>query len=87
MRRQSSSLDSRPRFHVLCVIFFLAIACSMASAEDWTAYRHDNARSGITAEKLTTPLSLRWTFKPAHAPATAWMKPAEELQRIPCDRS
>ena len=85
MRRQSSSLDSRPKFHVLCVIFFLAIACSMANAEDWTAYRHDNARSGITVETLTTPLSLRWTLKPAHAPVTAWMEPAEELERMHFD--
>jgi outer membrane protein assembly factor BamB len=81
---QVSSLMS----HVSCLmscVFFLAIVCSITNAEDWTTYRYDNARSGVTAEKVTTPLSLHWTFKPAHAPQPAWMKPAEELERMHFD--
>lgn len=57
----------------------------MANAEDWTTYRYDSARSGITAEKVVTPLSLHWTFKPTHAPKPAWPKPAEELPRMHFD--
>jgi outer membrane protein assembly factor BamB len=90
VKRESLSSDSRSTSHVLCVMscfFFLAIFCNIANAEDWTTYRYDNARSGVTAEKLTTPLSLHWTFKPAHAPQPAWMKPAEELERMHFDNA
>ncbi|NOY80414.1 MAG: PQQ-binding-like beta-propeller repeat protein [Kiritimatiellaeota bacterium] len=42
--------------------------------EDWPTYRHDIARSGITSERLSLPLSPQWIFEPAHAPEPAWDK-------------
>ena len=50
-----------------------AIACAVA--DDWPTYRHDNARSGVTAEKLGLPLAETWVFKSRHAPAPAWEAP------------
>lgn len=44
-----------------CLALFL---CSSLVAEDWPTYMHDNARSGITAEELTVPLSLHWQITP-----------------------
>ena len=60
----------------------LALACTVLAAlrvasraDDWPTYRHDNARSGVTAEKLTPPLAPCWTFQPRHAPKQAWGDP------------
>jgi len=60
----------------------LAIACSKASAEGWTTYRHDTTRSGVTTERVSPPLWLYWTFKPNLAPTPAWPEPAEEMPRM-----
>ena len=68
----------------ICFTIFTT-SFGMVSAEEWSTYRHDNNRSGVTDELLIPPLSLRWTFEPAHAPKAAWMKPAEELQRMHFD--
>jgi len=65
----------------------LVITCNLARAKDWPSYRHDNAQSGVTAERTATPLSLRWTFQPAHEPSPAWSKPAEELPRTAFDNA
>lgn len=48
------------------------------SAEDWPTYRHDMARSGITAEKLSPPLQECWVLKSRHAPRPAWGDPKPE---------
>ena len=53
----------------------LAAACAASLADDWPAYRHDNARSGVTAEQVKPPLSQCWVFQPRHAPQPAWEKP------------
>ena len=67
-----------------------AMALSVAlsgplAADDWPAYRHDLARSGVTAEQLPTPLHRQWTHQPAHAPMPAWPEPGRELHRIAFD--
>ena len=61
-------------------------------AGDWPTYRHDNARSGITAESLSLPLSLKWVFRSPYAPDPAWGNPKpnpvegyQELRRIHFD--
>jgi len=56
-----------------------------AKASDWVTYRYDNARSGVTEDSLIPPLSLKWVYQPTHAPRAAWMKPAEELERMHFD--
>ena len=69
---------------LMCFIV-LAMISSIASGEEWATYRYDNARSGVTAEELTPPLSLRWMFRPAHPPRPAWTKLAGELPRMHFD--
>ncbi len=55
----------------------VALVCQAANAaEDWPTYNHDNARTGVTVEKLTIPLYKHWEFKALHAPSPAWPPPA-----------
>ncbi|MCB7129297.1 MAG: PQQ-binding-like beta-propeller repeat protein, partial [Candidatus Brocadiales bacterium] len=70
-----------------CLIVFTASCNFLRTEEGWTTYRHDNARSGVTTVDLTTPLALRWTFQPTHAPKPAWSEPAEELERMHSDNA
>ena len=46
-------------------------------AEDWPTYRHDNRRSGVSSEQLTTELKKAWTYKSPAPPQTAWSGPAK----------
>ena len=50
-------------------------------------YRCDNTRSGVSTERIETPLALRWTFIPTHAPTPAWPKPGEEMERMHFDNA
>lgn len=58
-----------------------------ALAGDWTTYRSDNARSGITAESVRPPLGEEWVFESLHAPRPAWSppqpKPVEGITELP----
>ena len=56
-----------------------------ASAEDWPAYRHDLARSGVTGEQLPTQLHRQWVHQSAHRPMPAWPEPGRELNRLAFD--
>ena len=63
------------------VVILLGIAlfsCSTASADDWPTYRHDMARSGVSAEQLATPLQQSWMFESRCAPKPAWGDPKAE---------
>jgi len=46
--------------------------CVSLAAADWPMFRGDAARSGYIAESLGSGLSLRWTYRPRHAPRPAW---------------
>lgn len=61
-----------------CLSIAMAVAASIALAGDWPTYRHDIARSGVTAEKLSAPLVSRWVFRPQDAPQPAWGDPQPE---------
>ncbi len=65
-------------------IAFLDAGTSLR-ADDWPAYRHDNAGSAITKQKLTLPLSLRWTYQSRHAPQPAWPDPGKQRARVRID--
>lgn len=52
-----------------------------AGAEDWPAFRHDVARSAMTAENLPAGLTEQWVFVPAQAPEVAWSDPKKEKPR------
>lgn len=56
-------------------IVVVATTPAALRADDWPTYRHDNARSGVTTERLTLPLAPCWTFQPRHAPQPAWDDP------------
>jgi outer membrane protein assembly factor BamB len=66
----------------ICGSMFLG---SAARGADWPAYLHDSARSGMTAESLTTPLVPIWTFAPTAAPDPAWAEPLKETARARFD--
>jgi len=51
------------------------LLASSTRAEDWPTYQHDNARSGITSERLRLPLGEEWTFRARHKPQPAWEEP------------
>jgi len=61
---------------VLAVLLWV-LARTPAAAEDWPAYRHDNRRSGVTSEKVRTPLRRIWKYSSAGLPQTAWPGPAK----------
>jgi len=67
------------------ISFVVMTLCATARAEDWPTYRHDNARSGVTAEQLLPPLSQQWVFAPGHVPEPAWPVPAKERPRVRFD--
>lgn len=56
---------------------FLILPWGVALAEDWPTYRHDAARSGVTAEALDLPLVECWRFTPRVPPAPAWETPRD----------
>lgn len=55
----------------------LVFTCALAGAGDWPTYRHDAARSGITAEALRPPLVECWRFVSRVAPDPAWEAPRD----------
>ena len=71
----------------VCFSVFLLCAAASLRADDWPTYRHDPARSGVSAEKLNGPLSGKWVFTPTHPPRHAWgdpqPKPVEGILELP----
>ena len=67
-----------------------AITIATISRADWPTYRHDVARSGITNEAITLPLTETWSFEPRLAPQPAWdlpkPVPVERLLELPRNR-
>jgi outer membrane protein assembly factor BamB len=61
----------------LCLLLSLFLLSSTAIAEDWPTYRHDNARTGSTSEKLSAPLVPQWIYTSPYRPRPAWAGPAE----------
>ncbi len=61
----------------LITVAILLAATAAARAEDWPTYRHDNRRSGATAEILPLPLTQVWRYDSPSPPAPAWAGPAK----------
>jgi len=59
---------------VVAWVATMAVAAA-ALAADWPTYRHDISRSGVAPERIETPLSPCWVYRPAHGPQPAWGKP------------
>ncbi len=70
----------------LAVALAALMACS-AFAEDWPAYRHDNARSAVTKESLGPQLNAQWVFTPPHPPEPAWPGEQKEKPRVRFDEA
>ncbi|MDD4871760.1 MAG: PQQ-binding-like beta-propeller repeat protein [Kiritimatiellae bacterium] len=74
------------RLQLLFVVVITGIAVN-AGANDWPTYRHDISRSGITQEKLATPLIESWVYKSIHVPVPAWEPsrdvPVEGILELP----
>ena len=63
---------------ILCFVLCFMV-CGAICAEDWPTYRHDNQRSGISAERLAPPLESSWTYTPKQGPKPAWQgSPAKQ---------
>lgn len=78
------SLKNRPGFLWVVVVFSLFLAGD-ASAADWPTYQHDNARSGVTPERLQPPLSQQWVFRSPHPPARGWSDYKRNADRVHYD--
>ncbi len=76
-----------PRFTLrgLALPAIILLGASALYAADWPAYRHDAARSGVTAEKLPAHLHRQWVHRPKHPPQPAWPEPGKEMHRMPFD--
>jgi len=59
-------------FLLLVAVAPMLPAPGSARAADWPTYRHDNARSGVTEERLELPLRERWVFESPARPARGW---------------
>ena len=73
---------AEPAIRCVC----LAIVGTMVGvhADDWPTYRHDIARSGVTAEKLKLPLSVEWTIE---AGALEVLNAADDASATDCLRT
>ncbi|MHC4983155.1 MAG: outer membrane protein assembly factor BamB family protein [Planctomycetota bacterium] len=62
-----------------CAAFVVfAFVYSGAAAEDWPTCRHDNQRTGFTAERIdAAKLRQRWLWRSPQPPQPAWYGPAK----------
>ncbi len=77
----------RSRLIRSAMILTMLHAGVLQAASDWPMYRSDNARSGCSTEKLSTPLFLQWSYKSSHRPRPAWPEPGKEVHRLAFDNA
>ncbi len=59
-------------------VLILALLSTSAFSNGWTTYRHDNRRSGATAEQIAADrLVESWVYRSTQPPAPAWFGPAK----------
>ena len=68
---------SKPIRLNLYLLLSLLFLNTTSTGADWPTYRHDNARTGSTQEKLSAPLVPQWIYTSVHPPRPAWSAPAE----------
>lgn len=59
-------------FELLTIVW---VGTTVARAEDWPTYLHDNQRTAVTTERLRPPLELDWVFRSPFPPAKGWALP------------
>ena len=57
-------------------LFLTLLLSALPSLADWSTYRGDNRRSGVSSESLQFPLKPRWTHQ-GGTPRQAWSGPAK----------
>ena len=57
---------------VMCALIAAIFSSVMVLADDWPTHRHDNSRSGFTAEQLNLPLLEAWVYNCSRGPRPAW---------------
>ncbi len=62
--------------YLIYILTALSLGLSNLHAEDWTTYRHDNRRSGVSTETLSLPLQEVWKHD-GGTPRQAWSGPAK----------
>jgi len=89
MNMRSGIRSPSPVLVIFCLggLLTCAACTDVVDGGDWTTYRGDIARSGVSAEDISPGMVLRWTYRPIHAPRTAWPAPAEELPRMHSDNA
>ena len=60
---------------VLPLLLLPASMFTIAEGDDWPTDRYDNARSGVSRERMVLPLSVQWTFQSPFPPAPGWSMP------------
>ncbi|MBN2315484.1 MAG: PQQ-binding-like beta-propeller repeat protein, partial [Sedimentisphaerales bacterium] len=85
MKRQITTSHSTPIISLGLII--LCVFSSVAGAANWSMYRSDPARSGVSPETIGPKLFLHWTYTPLHPPKPAWPMPSEELPRMHNDNA
>lgn len=73
----------------LGVLFILLNSCgkSIGTESGWMTYRYDRTHSGYSEERISLPLSLKWSYQSSPAPRPAWPEPGEEMERIQMDNA
>lgn len=95
-RRSCRTFSARACWVAATMVLLMAAAwlpgVRGAYADDWPTYRHDIARSGVSADQLEPPLAARWVFVARYAPRPAWGNPKPvpiedllELRRVHFD--
>ncbi|MBM4050290.1 MAG: hypothetical protein FJ279_34780, partial [Planctomycetes bacterium] len=72
------------------VTLFVSMALFLgrsSPAEDWPAFQHDAARTGVSAERLSFPLEKKWAYQPNQPPMPSWPEPGKELHRMDFDHA
>ncbi len=62
-----------------------ALLAGPIAAGDWSTYKKDPTRSGVTTESLAFPLVQRWAYQASQPPMPAWPEPGKELHRMNFD--
>jgi len=60
------------------IAILLVLCASVATADSWPTFQHDNYRSGMTGEQLAVEkLGAAWVYEAHQAPQPAWPAPAK----------
>jgi len=69
--KTSANLLKTPGY-LLVIILSVTVFSIASKADNWSCFRGDNQRSGISQEHLQFPMSPSWVYKPILKPAPAW---------------